>query len=232
MNLTWFIIRGSGIAAFALLSASMIWGLMVSGKMLGRAVRAKGLQWLHESLGLAAVVSTAIHMIALSMDEFIDFTWFDILVPGVSTWEPLAVTLGVVSFWTLVAVSFSFYIKKWIGQAAWRSLHYLSFGAFAAALAHLIHDLFAAPPSQREQRKRVGVDHVGGDVAERGAVLTGLGPIGARTIRAQVAAVGQHEIADRGRHLSGQECGCVTGPRHDRVEHVVPFAVGQHPKMQ
>ena len=136
MNLTWFIIRGSGLAAFALLSASMIWGLMVSGKMLGRAVRAKGLQWLHESLGLAAVVSTAIHMIALSMDEFIDFTLFDILVPGVSTWEPLAVTLGVVSFWTLVAVSFSFYIKKWIGQAAWRSLHYLSFGAFAAALAH------------------------------------------------------------------------------------------------
>jgi len=136
MNLTWFIIRGSGLAAFALLSASMIWGLMVSGKMLGRAVKAKGLQWLHESLGLAAVVSTLVHMIALSMDEFIDFTWFDILVPGVSTWEPLAVTLGVVSFWTLLAVSFSFYIKKWIGQAAWRSLHYLSFGAFAAALAH------------------------------------------------------------------------------------------------
>jgi predicted ferric reductase len=136
MNLTWFMIRGSGLAAFALLSGSMIWGLMVSGKMLGRAVKAKGLQWLHESLGLAAVVATLVHMIALSMDEFIDFTWVDILVPGVSTWEPLAVALGVVSFWTLVAVSFSFYFKKRIGQAAWRSIHYMSFGAFAAALAH------------------------------------------------------------------------------------------------
>jgi predicted ferric reductase len=75
-------------------------------------------------------------MIALSMDEFIDFTWFDILVPGVSTWEPLATSLGIVAFWTMVAVSFSFYIKKQIGQAAWRSIHYMSIGAFAAALAH------------------------------------------------------------------------------------------------
>lgn len=136
MNITWFMIRGSGLAAFALLSASMIWGLLVSGKMLGRAVKAKGLQWLHESLGLAAVVATLVHMIALSMDEFIDFTWFDILVPGVSTWEPLATALGIVAFWTLVAVSFSFYLKKRIGQAAWRSIHYMSFGAFAAVSAH------------------------------------------------------------------------------------------------
>ena len=136
MNLTWFMIRGSGLAAFGLLGASMIWGLLVSGKMLGRAVKAKGLQWLHESLGLAAVVATLVHMIALSMDEFIDFTWLDILVPGVSTWEPLATSLGVVAFWTMVAVSFSFYLKKRIGQSAWRSIHYMSFGAFAAALAH------------------------------------------------------------------------------------------------
>ena len=64
------------------------------------------------------------------------FTWFDILVPGVSTWEPLATALGVVAFWALVAVSSSFYLKKRIGQAAWRSIHYMSFGAFAAALAH------------------------------------------------------------------------------------------------
>jgi sulfoxide reductase heme-binding subunit YedZ len=136
VTLTWFIIRGSGLVAFALLSGSLVWGLLVSTKVFGRAVKAKGLQWLHESIGLAAVLATVVHMVALSVDEFVDFTWFNILVPGVSQWEPLAVTFGVVSFWTLLIVSFSFYIKKWIGQQVWRSIHYLSFGAFAAALAH------------------------------------------------------------------------------------------------
>lgn len=136
MNLTWIIIRGSGIAAFALLSASMVWGLWVSTKTFGRAVKAKGLQWLHESLALGAVLATVVHLVALSMDEFVDFTWLDILVPGLATWKPLPVALGVVAFWTVLAVSLSFYVKRWIGQAMWRSIHYLAFGSFVAALTH------------------------------------------------------------------------------------------------
>ena len=70
------------------------------------------------------------------MDEFIGFSWFDILIPGVSTWEPLAVTFGIVSFWTMAVVSLTFYVKKWIGQTRWRNLHYLSFGVFVAGTGH------------------------------------------------------------------------------------------------
>ena len=35
MSVEWMIIRGSGIAAFAALSAATIWGLLVSSKLLG-----------------------------------------------------------------------------------------------------------------------------------------------------------------------------------------------------
>jgi sulfoxide reductase heme-binding subunit YedZ len=136
MNITWFIIRGSGIVAFALLSTSLLWGLMVSTKVFGRAIKAKGLQWLHESLGLAAVLATVIHLVSLSMDEYIDFSWADILIPGFTEWRPLAAALGGVAFWSLLVVALSFYVKKWIGQNVWRSIHYLSFGTFVAALLH------------------------------------------------------------------------------------------------
>lgn len=136
MSLTWYIVRGSGFAAFGLLTASLLWGLIVSSKVFGRAVKAKGLQWLHESLGLGALLATVAHVVALSADEFIDFTWVDILIPGVATWEPLAVSLGVVALWAMAIVSLTFYVKRWIGQAVWRSIHYLSFGVFVAALGH------------------------------------------------------------------------------------------------
>jgi sulfoxide reductase heme-binding subunit YedZ len=136
VNITWFIIRGSGIVAFSLLSASLLWGLMVSTKVFGRAIKAKGLQWLHESLGLAAVLATTIHVVSLSMDEYIDFSWADILIPGFTEWQPLAAALGGVAFWSLLVVALSFYVKKWIGQNLWRSIHYLSFGTFVAALLH------------------------------------------------------------------------------------------------
>lgn len=136
MNLSWYVVRGSGLVAFALLAASMVWGLLVSGKILGRSVKAKGLQWLHESLGLAALLATVVHLIALSVDGFIGFSWLDLLVPGVSDWKPFAVTLGIVAFWTMAVVSLSFYVKRWIGQSAWRTIHYLSYGLFVTAALH------------------------------------------------------------------------------------------------
>ena len=73
MNIEWIVIRGSGLVAYGLLAASTIWGLLVSTKLLGRAVKAKPLTWFHESLGLGALIATGVHMVALTMDEYIEF---------------------------------------------------------------------------------------------------------------------------------------------------------------
>ena len=136
MNLEWLLIRGSGLVAFALLSSSVIWGLFLSTKFLGNLTKAKALTWFHESLGISALLATVLHMVGLSIHEFVPFTWGEILIPGRSEWKPLAVALGVVSFYALVVVIGSFYVKKHIGQKAWRRIHYASFGLFLAALLH------------------------------------------------------------------------------------------------
>jgi hypothetical protein len=75
MNLEWLVIRGSGIVAFALLSSSVIWGLFASTKFLGNLTKAKALTWFHESLGISALLATVIHMVGLSIHEFLPFTW-------------------------------------------------------------------------------------------------------------------------------------------------------------
>ena len=136
MNIEWMAIRGSGIVAFALLSASSIWGLLVSTKVLGRAVKAKPVTWFHESLGLGALIATIVHMVALTMDQYIEFGWADVLVPGVASWNSMAVSFGVMAFYGLAIVSLSFYVKGTIGQKAWRTIHFLAFGTFLAALVH------------------------------------------------------------------------------------------------
>ncbi len=136
MSWEWLAIRGSGLVAFALLSASVIWGLLVSTKLLGKLAKLKALTWFHESLGISALIATAIHMFALSIHEFLPFTWGDILIPGRSAWKTLPVALGIVAFYTLVVVIGSFYVKKHIGQKVWRGIHFASFGLFISALLH------------------------------------------------------------------------------------------------
>lgn len=136
VTLTWFVIRGSGIVAYLLLSGATVWGLLVSTKVLGRAVKAKGVTWFHESVGLAAVLATIVHMVALTLDEFVHFGAAELLVPGASTWEPLPVAYGVAAFYGAFVVAFSFYVKRWIGQGAWRTIHFLSFGTFVSATVH------------------------------------------------------------------------------------------------
>ncbi|HLF43165.1 MAG TPA: hypothetical protein VJA46_06515 [Acidimicrobiia bacterium] len=136
MSIEWLVIRGSGVAAFALLSAATIWGLLVSSKLLSRIVKAKPLTWFHESLGIGALLATVVHIVVLSIHDFLDFTWIEILVPGASDWRPLPIAFGVVSLYALVVVIGSFYLKRFIGQKAWRSIHFASFGLFVSALLH------------------------------------------------------------------------------------------------
>lgn len=136
MSIEWMAIRGSGIVAFLLLSGSTIWGLLISTKVLGRAVKAKGVAWFHESLGIGSLVATGVHMYFLFNHDFIDFGYRALFVPGASSWRPLAVSLGVVAFYMMFIITFSFYVKKWIGQNAWRAIHMTSFGTFVGAGLH------------------------------------------------------------------------------------------------
>jgi hypothetical protein len=136
VSVEWLVIRGSGIGAFALLTAATIWGLLVSSKLLGRLVKAKPLTWFHESLAVGALVATAVHVVVLSTHDFLDFSWSEILLPGVSDWRPLAVGMGIAAFYGMVVVAGSFYVKRWIGQRRWRAIHFASLGVFISSLVH------------------------------------------------------------------------------------------------
>jgi hypothetical protein len=136
MNLEWMLIRGTGLVAYAMLAASTIWGLALASKLFARLAKAKPLTWLHEGLAVGALLATGAHLFFLWSDDFIEFGPRELFVPGASSWEPLAVAFGIVAFYAAFVVSASFYVKKWIGQAAWRAIHFLAFGTFAAAAFH------------------------------------------------------------------------------------------------
>lgn len=134
--MTWIVIRASGFIAYILLALSAMWGLAISSNLLGRSTSKKTLTFMHESLAVGSLLATALHMLFLYLDEFVEFGPREIFVPGASVWEPLSVSFGVVAFYGLVLITASFYVRKAIGQKAWRFIHFGSFGVFLGAALH------------------------------------------------------------------------------------------------
>jgi predicted ferric reductase len=57
-------------------------------------------------------------------------------VPFTAIYRPGWTALGIVGFYGLLIVTFSCYIRKYIGQKAWRAIHFASFGLFWVIVYH------------------------------------------------------------------------------------------------
>ncbi len=135
-KLSWYIARSSGIVAWLLLSASVIWGLVISSRVLNKATTPGWLLDLHRFLGAVSLVLTAIHIAALVGDNYVHFGLVEILVPWASEWKSTAVAAGVVALYLLVAIEITSLLRARISRKLWRSVHYLSFPLYLLTTVH------------------------------------------------------------------------------------------------
>jgi len=90
---------------------------------------------LHRALGIAAVLATAVHLVSLWLDEFIEFTVSQlVLVPWTSSYEPFGVTLGWLAMLFLVLAASSGALRRLL--PGWRVVHTISYLTFALGLVH------------------------------------------------------------------------------------------------
>lgn len=135
-KLSWYVARSAGIMTWALLSLSVIWGLLLSARLLNRRTTPGWALDLHRFLGGSAVVMLALHLGGLVADNWVHFGWSEILVPMTSKYRPGAVAWGVASMYLLVAVEVTSLLRQRLPRKVWRATHYLSFPLFAASTFH------------------------------------------------------------------------------------------------
>ena len=136
-RIVWYLARGSGITAWALLALAVLLGLALSGRPFGKRVPPPWLLEVHRHLGGVAVLFTVTHVAALMADETVAFGWLDVLVPFASTWRPSAVAWGVIAFWLLAVVEGTALARKHLPKL-WKRLHWLSLPLYGVATAHLL----------------------------------------------------------------------------------------------
>lgn len=132
----WHLARASGLVSWALLAASVIWGLVVAGRLTGRKPGPKWNLDLHRFLGGLAVTFSAVHVLGLVADSYVHFGWVDVLVPFASSWKPTAVAWGVIGLYLLAAIEITSLMMRRLPRRLWRAVHSLSFLLFGVATLH------------------------------------------------------------------------------------------------
>lgn len=135
-RLPWVATRIIGFLSYFAIAGSVVYGLLLSTGILDAIAHRPVSFALHKDLSAIGLGLAGVHAVLLGLDSTVPFSLVEILVPFAAPYRPLWVGVGQVGLYVLAVVYASFSLRRRIGQRAWRSIHYLTFLAFAGATAH------------------------------------------------------------------------------------------------
>ncbi|HVU11224.1 MAG TPA: hypothetical protein VHD90_08100, partial [Phototrophicaceae bacterium] len=134
----WYIVRAAGLTGFLMLAASMLWGIFLSSHIIKDWVPGRISMLFHATTSWLAVVLTLAHMGLLLVESYYTYTLSDLLVPFTGPYRPVAVGVGIIAFWMILAVTISFGLRRLLSRRAWLWLHYTSYLAFGLVAVHAL----------------------------------------------------------------------------------------------
>ncbi|MCL4507266.1 MAG: ferric reductase-like transmembrane domain-containing protein [Chloroflexi bacterium] len=104
----------------------------------------------HEFISLLSIGFLILHIVILTGDQYMPYSIAQILIPFISPYRPVWVGVGVISFYLILLVSVTFYIRSRITMKAFRVIHWASFIAYITAAAHSIFSGTDSPLAMSE----------------------------------------------------------------------------------
>jgi DMSO/TMAO reductase YedYZ heme-binding membrane subunit len=119
-----------------LVTLAVVLGLLLSSRAPSKLASPAWTLDLHRILGGFSVVFTAIHLIGLWADSYVEFGWAELFVPMASSWQPGAVAFGIVAIYVLFAVELTSLLRRSLPNRMWRWVHRTSLPLYAMATYH------------------------------------------------------------------------------------------------
>ena len=135
-RLPWVATRLVAFLSYFAITGSVLYGLLLSTKILDAIAHRPVSFALHQDLAAIGLGLAGVHAVLLGLDATVPFSLGDMLIPFVAPYRPLWVGVGQLTLYLVAVVTASFYLRRRIGQRAWRLLHYLTFLSFAGATTH------------------------------------------------------------------------------------------------
>lgn len=137
-SIWWDLTRASANVAWGVVFFAILWGTLLSTRVLRGMDRPAWLLDLHKWLGVVSIVFTIVHMVTLILDTYVEFTLLSVLVPGFSSYRPWATSAGIIGFWLLVTVQLTSVLKRRFTQKTWRRIHMVSYPLYGIIAAHAL----------------------------------------------------------------------------------------------
>ncbi|WP_019121237.1 ferric reductase-like transmembrane domain-containing protein [Brevibacillus massiliensis] len=131
----WQTIRVLGMVSYLLLFTGICLGILYSMPFWKGKTKA-ALYKYHSSATVAGVFCGIFHAMLLVIDLHMPFSWKEILIPFASRNEPLWNGLGTLALYGMLIITFTTDIRTKLKKNVWRAIHFCSYPAFIAALAH------------------------------------------------------------------------------------------------
>jgi len=135
-QLPWYIARSSGMVTWALVTASIVWGLALSTRLVRRRGVPAWLLDLHRFLGTLSLVFLGVHLVALYADSYVHFGPRELFVPMATSWRPGAVAWGIAGMYLMAAIQLTSWSMRRIPRRLWHLVHLSSFPLFVVATVH------------------------------------------------------------------------------------------------
>lgn len=137
-TLFWITSRAAGTTAIVLASAAVGVGLTMGGKLIKGSGPER--RTIHEILSLSTMVAIAVHGLSLLGDTYFHFTPLNVALPFLAPYKNVFTSIGIVAGWGMIILGLSYYARRRIGQARWKTIHRFTAVAWLLGLVHTFAD--------------------------------------------------------------------------------------------
>jgi methionine sulfoxide reductase heme-binding subunit len=132
----WYLTRSTGAVALVLLTAAIVLGVIDVERLSTPRWPRFVVDSLHRNVSLLAMAFLAIHILTSVLDSFAPISIVDAFIPFTGTYRPFWLGLGAVAFDLLLAVTITSLLRRRMGFATWRAVHWLTYASWPIALLH------------------------------------------------------------------------------------------------
>ena len=132
----WYAARAAGVIAYVLLTAVVLVGLTLAGRLTMKTWPKFAVTDLHRFGSLLVGVFIGLHVLTIALDTYTPFSVTQLVVPFASSYRPVWVALGIVSTELLIAVAVTNALKSRIPYRWWRRVHFATFLVWAGSTVH------------------------------------------------------------------------------------------------